>query len=156
MVIVCEGCGQKGTVDEQFYAGKKLRLRCPHCSYDFIFAVPFNGNHSGMITAGTSSSSQVFAEPSLEEPVPPSVVDEALEAVILEAKRIARLIISEIKLYNQEKIVRAVSKREILDLLKDDLMRGRHHYNSRIASKLPFGPDYFMESVKEILLAGKS
>jgi hypothetical protein len=87
------------------------------------------------------------------EAVPDRVVDEGL---IQEAKRIARLIISEIKLYNQEKIAKARSKREVLELLRNDLIKGKQHYNTRIASKLPMGPDYFMESVKDILLTGKN
>ena len=82
-----------------------------------------------------------------------AVVDDGL---IQEAKRIARLIISEIKLYNQEKIAKARNKREVLELLRNDLIRGKQHYNTRIASKLPMGPDYFMESVKDILLTGKN
>jgi hypothetical protein len=81
---------------------------------------------------------------------------EADEGLIHEAKRIARLIISEIKLYNQDKIAKAKSKREVLELLKNDLIKGKQHYNTRIASKLPMGPDHFMETVKEILLAGKN
>src|SRR5262249_6711517 len=97
-------------------------------------------------------------EPQPEPPPPvkeekPPEVDEAL---VNEAKRIARLIISEIKLYNQDKIARAKNKREVLELLKNDLIKGKQHYNSRIASKLPMGPDYFMDTVKEILLAGKN
>jgi hypothetical protein len=153
MVIVCEGCGQKGTVDEQFYSGKKLKLRCPHCSYDFIFSVPSNGSLSeaGVIEASVAAAEPVVQHASEERP--PA---ETSDATVLEAKRIARLIISEIKLYNQDKIARAANRREILELLKEDLMRGRQHYNSRIASKLPLGPDYFMESVKDILLVGKS
>ena len=96
-------------------------------------------------------------QPVVEAPTPaaPEAV-EVDEALVHEAKRIARLIISEIKLYNQDKIVRARNKREVLELLKHDLIKGKQHYNTRIASKLPTGPDFFMETVKEILLAGKS
>lgn len=163
MIIVCEECGKKGTVDEQVYSGKKLRLRCPYCSHHFVFAVPLNGNHSGVTVAAATSLPGVSEEEPpplagiLKEPEPASVPEEPFDAVaiILEAKRIARLIVSEIKLYNQEQIAKAASKKEVLDLLKDDLMRGKQHYNSRIAFKLPGGLDYFMETVKEILLAGK-
>jgi DNA replicative helicase MCM subunit Mcm2 (Cdc46/Mcm family) len=146
MVIVCEQCGRKGTVDEQSYSGKKLKLKCPHCSGDFIYHVPGNGNGSGPV---------LLVQTAGEVSVDPDLIQEDTETVILEAKRIARLIISEIKLYNQEKIERAETKREILELLKSDLLRGKEHYNSRIAARLPMGPDYFMETVREILLAGK-
>ncbi len=150
MTIVCQQCGRSGTIDEQVYAGKRLRLRCPYCSHEFVYSLPGNGSEvleaapSAPLTVAVQGSSPVVPDPG------------ETEAVILEAKRIARLIISEIKLYNQDKIERAGTKREVLDLLKTDLLRGKQHYNGRIASKLPIGPDYFMETVREILLAGKS
>ena len=152
MIIVCERCGKKGTVDEHSYSGKKVRLRCPYCSQDFVFAVPTNGNHSGeMVTEPSAEISAVGAVA-----LPGAAVDGVPDAVVLEAKRIARLIVSEIKLYNQEKIARAASAKEVLDLLRNDLLRGKQHYDSRIAARLPLGPDYFMETVREILLAGKT
>jgi hypothetical protein len=168
MIIHCEHCGKRGTLDEEAYSGKKVRLKCPYCSADFVYTVYLNGNLTAenvsneiLARPSTADSASAQEEPagglssatvSIQEP-PASVGDEAL---VIEAKRIARLIISEIKLYNQEKISRARNKREVLELLKNDLIKGKQHYNSRIASKLPIGPDYFMESVKEILLSGKT
>jgi DNA-directed RNA polymerase subunit RPC12/RpoP len=147
MTIVCQQCGRTGSIDEQIYAGKRLKLRCPYCSHEFIFTLP--GNGAGIIKASDQAATDANAPLATVDP-------EAAEALILEAKRIARLIISEIKLYNQDKIERAGSKREVLEMLKMDLLRGKEHYNSRIAARLPLGPDYFNETVKEILLAGKS
>jgi DNA-directed RNA polymerase subunit RPC12/RpoP len=147
MTIVCRQCGRTGSIDEQIYAGKRLKLRCPYCSHEFIFTLP--GNGAGVLLEAPDQAPVANA-------LQPSVDPEAAEALILEAKRIARLIISEIKLYNQDKIEKASSKREVLEMLKMDLLRGKEHYNSRIAAKLPLGPDYFNETVKEILLAGKS
>lgn len=152
MIIDCEECGKQGTLDEDLYSGKTLKLRCPYCFRDFLYTV--SGNGSGGITSLTPSS----PEPSsgVELQLESSQEQDASNALILEAKRIARLIVSEIKLYNHEKIEKASGKREVLELLKPDLLRGKQHYNSRIASKLPLGPDYFMETVKEILLADKN
>ena len=146
MTIVCQQCGRTGSIDEHLYAGKRLKLRCPSCSHEFIFSLPGNGAISLEVPPRAPAMNEPFA----------AVGPETLEALILEAKRIARLIISEIKLYNQDKIEKAESKREVLEMLKVDLLRGKEHYNSRIATKLPLGPDYFNETVKEILLAGKS
>lgn len=141
MVLFCEKCGRKGSLDEASYLGKRLRLKCPYCSYEFLYELPRNG-------------ADVLVNESSKEPV--VAVSPETEAAVFEAKRIARLIITEIKLYNQEKIERAESQKEVLELLKTDLRRGKEHYNSRVASRLPImGPDYFMDSVREILLAGK-
>ena len=142
MFLSCEKCGRKGSLDEASYPGKTLRLKCPYCSYEFLYVLPRNGETPG--------------EPeTVIQEVPAASVSPETEAAVFEAKRIARLIITEIKLYNQEKIEKAESQKEVLDLLKHDLRRGKEHYDSRVASRLPIGPDYFMDSVREILLAGK-
>jgi DNA-directed RNA polymerase subunit RPC12/RpoP len=141
MFLSCEKCGRKGSLDEASYPGKTLRLKCPYCSYEFLYVLPRNG--------------EVPGEPETRSEPPSAFVSPEAEAAVFEAKRIARLIITEIKLYNQEKIEKAESQKEVLDLLKHDLRRGKEHYDSRVASRLPIGPDYFMDSVREILLAGK-
>lgn len=182
MILVCEQCGKQGTLDELNYSGKKLRLKCPYCSSQFIYAVPSNGNGTAVgletvIAPGhalapepvappvrvvedqlpdATIAAPMSALPKAEPAAPAMTSDPAVEAVINEAKRIARLIISEIKLYNQDKLAKMGTRKEILHLLKNDLVRGKQHYDSRIASRLPAGPDYFTETIKEILLAGKT
>lgn len=174
MLLPCEHCGKEGSIENQAYSGKRVRLKCPHCSGNFVYRVPQNGGagaaHAGQPVAPhpvavPESHDMTVMAPSAETSAPPAGSDTvhaaaaaqpADEALVNEARRIARLIISEIKLYNQDKIVKARNKREVLEILKNDLIKGKQHYNTRIASKLPIGPDYFMETVKEILLAGKS
>lgn len=181
MIIDCAQCGRKGTLDAESYSGRKVRLKCPYCSQAFLYSVPQNGNSPLMaaVAAPAPPEPPVIQPPVVQAapppppappapapvaPAPPAPapvasappVTEASEALVNEAKRIARLVISEIKLYNQDKIAKAKTRREVLDLLKNDLIKGKQHYNTRIASKLPAGPDYFMETVKDILLAGKN
>lgn len=144
MFLFCEKCGRKGSLEETSYTGKSLRLRCPYCSNEFLYVLPRNGDSPGQNEPETEVQEQ-----------PATGASSEIEAAVFEAKRIARLIITEIKLYNQDKIERAESQKEVLELLKNDLRRGKEHYDSRIASRLPLNPDYFMDSVREILLAGK-
>jgi hypothetical protein len=177
MHLPCEHCGKEGSIEDQVYLGKRLRLKCPYCSGDFVYRVPPNGSSGHVLSDRTRAQEaavphpvvtpgrpdRIVMAPSAETTVPPASSETAAavapvqadEALVTEAKRIARLIISEIKLYNQEKVAKSRNKREVLELLKNDLIKGKQHYNTRIASKLPMGPDYFMETVKEILLAGK-
>ena len=110
MTIVCQQCSRTGTIDEHKYAGKRIKVRCPYCSHEFVFALPENG--AGVLQdLNQSESPRKGLNPADQE---------AAEALILEAKRIARLIISEIKLYNQDKIEKARNQKEILEMLKTD------------------------------------
>ncbi len=156
MIIVCERCEKKGLLDGHPYLGKKLRLRCPYCTQTFVFTVPLNGDdHASAVVEELSETVVSSQDPELSSPADGASVTGVSEEVVSEAKRIARLIVSEIKLYNQEKISRAGSQKEIMDLLRLDLRKGKEHYDGRIASRLSGGPDYFMDTVREILLAGK-
>jgi len=156
MIIVCERCEKKGLLNVHPYLGKRLRLKCPYCTETFVYTVPLNGDDLASAVVEEGSEADKSSGPGISPPrADASPITGASEEVISEAKRIARLIVSEIKLYNQEKISKAGSKKEIMDLLRMDLMKGKEHYDGRIASRLVGGPDYFMDTVKEILLAGK-
>src|SRR5262245_39136709 len=114
MIIVCEHCKKKGLVDDHPYLGYRLRSKCPYCKQIFVYKVALNGDDltSAVVDEGTEPE----VSPGQEILSPPADVlasNGASEEVISEAKRIARLIVSEIKLYNQDKISRANSKKEI-------------------------------------------
>ncbi len=155
MIIVCERCEKRGLLNGHPYLGKRLRLRCPYCTETFVFTVPLNGDDLASAVVEEGSEPVVSPGQQMSSPADAAPLTGVSEEAVSEAKRIARLIVSEIKLYNQEKISKASSKKEIMELLRMDLMKGKEHYDGRIASRLSGGPDYFMDTVKEILLAGK-
>src|SRR5215471_18077346 len=76
-VLMCEQCGKQGTLDELNYSGKKLRLKCPYCSSQFIYLVPSNGNGT-MVGAETMiappSEAVVVSAPVVEEQLPDATV----------------------------------------------------------------------------------
>ena len=54
-----------------------------------------------------------------------------------DAKRFARLVVSEIKLYNEAKVTEGRQTRDIYERLKEDIERGRQMYNDRVAAARP-------------------
>jgi hypothetical protein len=53
-----------------------------------------------------------------------------------QAKRLARAIISDVAIYNQEKVESGIRNDNIFDLLKEELEEGRQHFISRVAPEL--------------------
>lgn len=52
------------------------------------------------------------------------------------AKRLARAIISDVAIYNREKVESGIKNDNIFDLLHDELEEGRQHFLSRVAATI--------------------
>ena len=52
------------------------------------------------------------------------------------AFRLARAIVSDIALYNQEKVRDGIRNDTLFDLLKDELTEGREHFYGRVSPEL--------------------
>ncbi|HKY33769.1 MAG TPA: hypothetical protein VJV23_14660 [Candidatus Polarisedimenticolia bacterium] len=71
-----------------------------------------------------------------------------------EARRFARLLVSEIVLYNGAEIAEGRRHKDLYDRLKDDIDRSRRMYQERIPPSLTAEADYFREEVVRSLAAG--
>jgi hypothetical protein len=71
-----------------------------------------------------------------------------------DAKRFARLVVSEIKLYNEAKVSEGRRTRDIYERLKEDIERGRQMYQDRVAPQVRDTTDYFQDELVRILAGG--
>ncbi len=71
-----------------------------------------------------------------------------------EARRFARLLVSEIRLYNEQAVQEGKANRDIYARLKEDIDRSREMYEQRIAAEVRAVSDYFYEELVRILADG--
>ena len=71
-----------------------------------------------------------------------------------EAQRFARLLVSEIKLYNEAKVKQGQKSRDLYDLLRDDIERSRQLYRERVAENIRVSTNYFNDEIVRILADG--
>ncbi len=71
-----------------------------------------------------------------------------------EARRFARLLVSEIKLYNEEEVERGRQSGDIYQRLKEDIDRSREMYEQRVPEEVRRVRDYFREELVRILADG--
>ncbi len=71
-----------------------------------------------------------------------------------EARRFARLLVSEIKLYNESKVEQGRKNRDIYERLKEDIDRSRQMYDERIAEDVRKASNYFYDELVRILAEG--
>lgn len=70
-----------------------------------------------------------------------------------DAKRFARLLVSQIKLYNEDKVERGRVSNDIYSRLEEQIDDARKMFDKRVDSKL-LGKDYFDEEVVKELAGG--
>ena len=71
-----------------------------------------------------------------------------------DARRFARLVVSEIKLYNEAKVTEGRRSRDIYERLREDIERGRQMYADRVGTEVRDATDYFQDELVRILGGG--
>jgi len=71
-----------------------------------------------------------------------------------EARRFARLLVSEIKLYNESKVEVGRKNKDLYERLKEDIDRSRQMYDERIGEDVRKSSNYFYDELVRILADG--
>jgi hypothetical protein len=90
----------------------------------------------------------------VSEPDLPIEVGEEERRLHNDARRFARLLVSEIKLYNEPKVKEGRSRSDIYDRLRDDIDRSRQMYDKRVAPPVAARHDYFHQELVNTLAEG--
>lgn len=73
-----------------------------------------------------------------------------------EARRFARLLVSEIKLYNETKVEQGRRNGDLYERLKEDIDRSRQMYDERIGDDVRKVSNYFYDELVRILADGRA
>ncbi len=73
-----------------------------------------------------------------------------------QAKRLARAIVSDVAIYNRDKVEQGIKNDNIFEVLHDQLTEGREHFQSRVTSEIA-ASNIFDIAVVDVLIkrAGK-
>ena len=71
-----------------------------------------------------------------------------------DARRFARLLVSEIKLYNEQKVVEGRRLHDLYERLKEDIDRSRQMYEKRVSTSVAAKFDYFYDELLHTLGEG--
>lgn len=83
-------------------------------------------------------------------PPPAAPASNGEDEVRNKARRFAKLLVEEIKLYNQAKVNQGRATRDLYDRLKDDIDKSRATYEKRYGQTIP-DVDYFTQELVRIL-----
>jgi hypothetical protein len=109
-----------------------------------------------MFSASQIAAMRPQAAPRPAAPPPPAAAAMSPEEQKAheDAKRFARLVVSEIKLYNEAKVNEGRRQKDIYERLKEDIERGRQMYTDRVAAPVRDATNYFYDELVRILAGG--
>jgi len=68
------------------------------------------------------------------------------------AKRLARTIISDITLYNKEKVLEGLENDNLFEVLKNELDQGRRVYESRVSPEVLKSSNFYDLAIVDIMV----
>ncbi|HST22271.1 MAG TPA: hypothetical protein VLR90_14200 [Blastocatellia bacterium] len=101
----------------------------------------------------TTSGGGLSAVP-VESSAPRGAALEEEEQLHNNARRFARLLVSEIKLYNEQKVSEGRRNNDLYDRLKEDIDRSRQMYEKRVVPSVAAKFDYFYDELVNTLAEG--
>ena len=82
-------------------------------------------------------------------------VDEADPEAVEKARRFARIIVSDVALYNQEAVIEGLRNGTFYEVLKADISEGRDLYEGRVPSVIRAKQDYFQEAFDNFIASAQ-
>jgi hypothetical protein len=105
--------------------------------------------------AAAAAVPPVAARPAAPAPAAaPAALSPENQKAHEDAKRFARLVVSEIKLYNETKVNEGRRAKDLYERLKEDVERGRQMYMDRVAAPIRETTNYFYDELVRILAGG--
>jgi hypothetical protein len=114
------------------------------------------GSSTVMFKAGAFAPARPPAPPAAPaRPAPgPGTIAPEDQKAHEDAKRFARLVVSEIKLYNEAKVNEGRRNKDIHERLKEDVERGKQMYSDRVPAHIRDTTTYFYDELVRILAGG--
>lgn len=114
----------------------------------------FNPGAVAQVRAAAAAAAATPAPPRHAPLSAPAVLTPEAQKAHEDAKRFARLVVSEIKLYNETKVNEGRRAKDLYERLKDDIERGRQMYMDRVAAPIRETTNYFYDELVRILAGG--
>jgi CheY-like chemotaxis protein len=108
-----------------------------------------------MQDASVKLDATFFEQDEYVAPVKAPLKAEVDPEEVEKARRFARLIVSDIALYNQEVVAEGIAKGTFYDLLNDDITEGRMLYEKRVPDIIRESKDYYQEAFDNFIAAKK-
>lgn len=173
MIIQCQSCAAKYFLPEEKIPDQPLKVRCPKCRGVFVLEPRVAPVPAG-VGAGTPSkrpskpaAALATAEPEFEIPLAESAAAAPAPAAAPSrpsrggrgpedrAKRLARVLVSDILYYNRERRDQALQDGTLMTVLGEEIKKSWELYKEKVGPEKAQSTNYFKEALNEILANGQ-
>lgn len=135
--------------ESQVSAQEHARAPQPEESFAPSFAPAVEGTPAGEVSP--LGRSRRYGSMDMDFPVEVTEEDKRYHN---EARRFARLLVSEIKLYNEQKVREGRDNSDLYERLREDIDRSRQMYDKRVRPEVASRYDYFHHELVNMLAEG--
>ena len=172
MIIQCQSCTAKYLLPESKVPPHPIKVQCPKCKAIFKLSPKEEKIAAGAQTTRPIQAVQPGAGTSV--PVAPDFQAKAVEPAAAEsapkkakgkqrrggtkedrAKRLARVLVSGILCYNQQKRDRALVDGNLMTVLGEEIKKSWELYKEKVGSEVASSTNYFKEALNDILADGQ-
>ncbi len=184
MIIQCQSCAAKYFLSEEKIPASPLKVRCPKCTAVFMLAPRSERVAVGAAAGVAPAPSTIDIEPTAaprKKPVaavPLEVDDEMPKQAKApapapaakpaapskggrggksedRAKRLARVLVSDILYYNRERRDQALREGNLMTALSEEIKKSWELYKEKVGPDAAQSTSYFKEALNEILADGQ-
>jgi predicted Zn finger-like uncharacterized protein len=168
MIIQCQSCAAKYFLPEEKVPDQPLKVRCPQCRGVFVLEPQPAPVSAGVGAARSKKSakpvSAMPAAPESEVPPPAARPETAKSSPRSSrggrspddrAKRLARVLVSDILYYNRERRDEALEDGTLMTALGEEIKKSWELYKEKVGPEAAQSTNYFKEALNEILANGQ-
>jgi predicted Zn finger-like uncharacterized protein len=132
--ILCPNCEAGYNIQEDKIKINITKLKCKKCDFTFVITVH-----------------DIVDESSWNAPANEKSENGQEEKWISDAKRLAEVIVSDIHIYNKDKVTNCKTDEELVIVLGAELKKGRKFYMEKVNTNLKDPNKYYAEAVRKFL-----
>jgi predicted Zn finger-like uncharacterized protein len=177
MLIQCEGCTSRYFLPAAKVPPKPTKVRCPQCKAVFtLVPQPENVVAAQEPSVVPSAAAPKTAKPAPKAPKAPAApaAPQAEDAPAAQpskkapkrkpskrekedarAKRLARVLVSDILCYNQDRRDQALIDGNLMAVLGDEIKKSWELYKEKVGPEIAKSTNYFKDALNEILADGQ-
>jgi predicted Zn finger-like uncharacterized protein len=150
MKLECQGCGTRYTIDDAIIPPQGAKIRCRKCSAVISLTPPVVPAPTAMPIVPAAP-----APASTARTVVPADLSPEEKAKHEKARRLARVLASDIAIYNKEKKERGLADGNLVAVLGYEIKKSWEIYKERVGPELANGTPYFRDALNDLLAEGK-
>jgi predicted Zn finger-like uncharacterized protein len=162
MIIQCQSCAAKYFLPEEKVPDQSLKVRCPKCRAVFMLSPRTDPVPVG-VAAEAQAPAQAARTAARERKSAPPTAGAAPEPAARSgrrspddrARRLARVLVSDILWYNRERRDEALRDGNLMTALGEEIKKSWELYKEKVGAETAQSTNYFKEALNEILADGQ-